>query len=583
MTEHARNLLRRMAFGGALSLTFALSSCQPKPIEPVGIELPIGDERVMILGAATHFAQGWPRSYLKHIHTLEVPHVRDSIYWELVEQNGGEYVFDHWRTTYPDNLAEIGVDFSITITGNHALYDDGVTVYKPEDVEALSAFLSETADRFPGLTAIEIGNEINSENFLKGPMLEADYPERVALYSQQLSGVSETIKATRPDMTIIGGAAHSVPVDFLDMMFDHDAAGAMDALAIHPYKTEPEHLDDELAVLRRQLGEQTPPIHVTEFGVSNPIGAADYLMKVVAVMATQGVEVAYWYAMVRQTNSDSVPLIEKNGELTDAGRAFRFAQRHLLSHPIRNISPDTHTYVFSLGDRMMLLWGEPRTLETSGPMRAFDATGTALETVPETLDPDQVVILVSNDPLRLDANVVLGPSPIIVDTFHDYHFEPATPDKPSFERFFIRNGERIDAQVFGGGDRKNSRWNPHFGHRNLRPIQIAPTGLVPVAFRTDDGLRKVDIVHRYTAQEPETVRLRARWTPREESVDGLAYEITLNGRKIRDATFTDPVDVTTAALALSPGDEIDIRLGVHGDPRNDVTSYRYQILKVEDK
>lgn len=573
-----------LAAGLALCLTLPLKACQQQQETDASIKLEPGQDQAMILGAATHFAQGWPEKYADHIDTLEIKNVRDAIYWDLVEERKGSYEFTSWRTTYPDTLAEMGVDVSITTTGTHDRYDDGNTVYKPHHVAALARFLSATLERFPNVTAVEIGNEINSENFLNGPLLEADYPRRIELYLRQLRGLYLQLEPLHPDKDIIGGAAHSVPVDFLSIMFEQDAADYMTALAIHPYKSAPEVLDDELALLRQRLNGNSPKIHVTEFGLSEPEKAADYLLKMIAVMATEGVEVAYWYAMVRQDNSEVVPLIEKDGELTEAGQAFQFAQRYLLTHPIKNVSPDSRTYAFLVGDKMLMLWGEPRSIKYTSRFAAYDSAGDKLEQLPLETHPETVVLLVSSDKVELGENILLGPSPIIADSFHDFQLVPSSaPDAPDakLERFFLKDGELIETQTFGGGDRKNSHWNPHFGHEHFRPAQITSDHLVPVAFRTDEGFDRIDIVHRYTAETDESVRVRVQWTPREQS-DGMTYRILLNEHVIREADFETPVDMTTAPLVLTPGDHIDIVLGTRKFPRNDIAQYRIQILESEE-
>ncbi|MEL6831267.1 MAG: hypothetical protein AAFO63_14140 [Pseudomonadota bacterium] len=96
----------------------------------------------------------------------------------LVEHDLGEYLLDKWRTTYPDEIAKRGGWLNITLLGAHEFYDDGHTVHSEEGIKALGDFTAAVIERISNVDSIEIGNEFNGNNFLRGEPGRADYRRR---------------------------------------------------------------------------------------------------------------------------------------------------------------------------------------------------------------------------------------------------------------------------------------------------------------------------------------------------------------------------------------------------------------------
>jgi len=51
------------------------------------------------------------------------------------------------------------------------------------------------------------------------------------------------VKALRPEVRVLGGAAVPVPLPWFEDLFAAGALGAMDAVAVHPYRSTPEGVE----------------------------------------------------------------------------------------------------------------------------------------------------------------------------------------------------------------------------------------------------------------------------------------------------------------------------------------------------
>lgn len=542
-------------------------------------------EKPMALGVQTHFSQGWRLPVLDLASEVGPILFRDGISWSQVEIEPGRYAFDLPSTSYPFDLRDAGREVSLTFAGTNPLYDAGGTPYTPEALEAHAAFVEATLDEFPFVDVIEIGNEFNSQPGVAGHVAEAPYDQRPAFYVELLQAVDERISKSHPDVRILGGATHSVPVGYLAELFELGAADHMDGLALHPYGLWPEEVPEILDALRRQMPDPGLPLHVTEFGTTDPERAAEYLGKMVTLMAANGVERAIWYALLRQSHSPVVPLLELDGTVTTAGKAFRFFNDTVLPNPVRDVSDDPFTYAFQAGERVLVVWGEPRALRITRPdVSAFSATGAPLDPV-EAIDPEAPIVLTSPEPLSPGNGVEFGPQPLLADSFHQFDLVRGTDNRGEtdpFERFALSNGEKADLEMLGGGETTGVLWNPRLGHPYLNPTRISANTLNPGMFvRPDGGATRVEMVHRYTAESDMAVNLKAEWQPAENTEDGITVTVSHNGETLLTTTSTERIDLDLPGLGLRAGDRLQFTVGPNGSPTGDTTRYRIQLARAE--
>ena len=179
--------------------------------------------------------------------------------------------------------------------------DGGQTPYTDAGRAAFADYVAAVLERFPSIGTIEIGNEFNGNNFVSGPVKNAGYDLRDDYYVKLLAAVHQKISVDFPNVKILGGATHSVPVGgYLRSTFDLGALNySTDRCA--PYKSDPENIGDHLGLLKMAMGSARQPIYVTEFGdnFQSLQEAPSYLVRMVSAMAGAGVHTATWYKCAR--------------------------------------------------------------------------------------------------------------------------------------------------------------------------------------------------------------------------------------------------------------------------------------------
>ncbi len=533
------------------------------------------------LGAASSFGQGWLPDILAAAQKIPVRDFRDEIYWQRIERPDGQFRFDQFMTTYPALLRGIGAQLSLIISAGHPSYDDGYTPYSPTGVRAFGKMAARMVAKFPAITSIEVGNEFNSQDFVSGPV-KADPPRlRAAHYVALLKSAYRQVKAQNPDIRILGGAVHSIPVAYLAEIFRLGGARFMDALAIHPYTTKVEQLVRQIAVLRRQKAARHLPIEVTEFGDPNPASAPAHLLKGYCQMALAGVSRLVWYPL-NQRGDGMVPLLDAGGNVTSVGQAFGFIERELAAQPVTDAAPDPFTYACRFGQNKMVIWGAARALTLKGDIRAFDPTGKAVLGEIPGISMTSPLLLIGTAPLEIGKNVLLAAQDIIADSFHQFAYPRAGetwPEGDPFERFTRRNGREVALVTSPGQDAPGALWTPSLGDPGDGYIRLTASFLRP------DGGKDapVFVVHRFRAKQNMTVAIAANFTPDDNSEDGVSVQIRLNDRLLGERTGKAAYDFSQAALDLNKGDRLEFIVGPNGNAAGDVTNYRITLRRVRQR
>lgn len=248
-------------------------------------------------GAMTHFAQGWDIDVMPLLAKLGVSNIRDELYWEHVEKTKGNFDF----TTFDPYMAEaksLGIQPRIVMDWGNPFYDDNKTPYTPEGCAAYGRYGQAILDHYGDqIKSLEIWNEYNG-SWCTPPASD----NRPHYYVQMLKAAYEAIKAKRPDVLVLGGAAVLLPPPYFEGIFKEDGLKYMDGIVIHPYRAIPEGVDEEIVVLKdlmKKYGEEKP-IWPTETGYIDTaeggrLRVARYLPRQYTLLMTQTEQPIFWY------------------------------------------------------------------------------------------------------------------------------------------------------------------------------------------------------------------------------------------------------------------------------------------------
>lgn len=541
----------------------------------------------MQLSAQTHFSQGWNTRLLNDIVSLGTDMIRDTVPWSLVETKAGVYNFDLRSAKWVNEALGAGLEVVLTFNPSNPIYDNGNSAHTHAGVAAFARFVVATLEAFPGVTAVEIGNEYNTNSFMKGPVANASKEERDEFYTKLVAAVDTALAAANLDVEIVGASTHSIPVDYFADLAGSGALDHVDSVSIHPYSTEPEQFAAQLALLRQTIGADTI-IRVTEFGdtFENLADAPAFLAKMVAVMAEAGVASANWYAFARQSFFPNMELWDPQQNVaTPAGTTFKLLESMLADgDSVTRVDAGSHTYFYSFGTDTAILWGEPRGVTLGRGVTAYDLAGQRITDL-ANLSPDTPVILRTTsgdiaDKVRFDA------SPLLADSYHDFDLTGGTGPWT----YFAENGLGKDFALatMGGGHRAGEPWNPYLGLASLRPFQISSDTVAAADFsaKRDRPTTEFSTVERFTATEAGKIVIRGHWDVAERTDDGVLLTIELNGKAIYTKVIFDVAgghvfDLELTDIMLRPGDTVDFEISTRGNAEGDLTSRRIQIFDQE--
>ena len=279
----------------------------PDPAAPPAVEtaltiLPTPDapSRNSPFGVVTHFAKDWPTDIIPLIGKAGITRIRDEQPWRKVEKDSGQYQFPPRLSGYMEALAAEKIDPLIVLAFSNPLYDNDKTPFDDQGRAAYGAYAGAVAQHYRGqVAALEVWNEY-SGSFCDGPCRS----DRPAYYAAMLKQAYKSLKAANPSVTVAGGAAVPIPLDYFDGLFRHGALDAMDAIVIHPYRKIPEGVEDKIEGLRQMMQRYgaVKPIWATEFGDTADMhksrdDVARYLVRMSTLLLAAGTERIYWYLL----------------------------------------------------------------------------------------------------------------------------------------------------------------------------------------------------------------------------------------------------------------------------------------------
>ncbi|MEO6750724.1 MAG: glycosyl hydrolase [Chthoniobacteraceae bacterium] len=253
-------------------------------------------------GVMTHFAHGWTTEIMQLLARGGIAHFRDEQYWQNVEPTPGKYTFGNFDA-YMTTAATLGLNPLVVLDFANSNYDSGYSPYTAGGRAGYANYCQAVVSQYnPQIDTVEIWNEYNG-SFFSNPVTNPP-PDRASLYTEMLSTAYTAIKAVRPGVRVVGGACVPVPLPWFQSLFALGAQNYMDVLDVHPYRSIPEGVESDIAALQALSATynngQPKPIWATECGAPDTVNPgrqdmARYLVRLMTLMRSAGVERAYWY------------------------------------------------------------------------------------------------------------------------------------------------------------------------------------------------------------------------------------------------------------------------------------------------
>lgn len=511
----------------------------------------------MELGVQTHFSQNWNAGLLDKLAGLGVTEIRDSQPWAAVETVAGQYVFTPTLTNYMDRAEGLGVNALLTFASANTLYDNGLTPYTAAGRQAYANYIVAVLEKYGSqVEEIEIWNEFNTGNFT-GPAGEND----AYFYTELLKTVYETVKPLFPDVKILGGSVNVVGVGAIESLLKLGALDYMDGVAVHPYRSNPEHLDDELAHLQEVMARygEVKPIYATEFGnqFTDPTEVPDFLVKTVTLMASVHVEEAYWYALIDQSFFQNMGLYTTSGEAKPAAAAFAFVQSELLSQgdPVRVDTGDDMTLVYRYGPDTYVMWSSGRDV-------AFSADGVFYNTMGQQIAAPTELTM--TPVIFRGSSYTLGESDVVADSLMQF-------GEGDWQYFAKSASGTLTPLINVDWD-----WTSYLGSKYTKPLRVNADSIAPAG----TGANPIQVVERFTSDRAQTISIDASWTTGSTG-DGVDLHILVNGVEIFSQIFHGTLTLDGMEVTLRAGDTLDFAMGPNQYVGGDSTGRRIILTRVE--
>lgn len=526
----------------------------------------------MRLGAASSFSQGWNEALFEAALALPVTNWRDSLRWADIEKVEGQYVFITPMTKYPARLTRRKVRLTLTLNWGNPLYDAGHTPHSPAALAAFSRFVAELVRRYPAIDTLEIGNEINGNNFVNGPVRDANLAGRRVYHLAMVKSAAEGVRQAGRSVRVIGGSVHSLPAGFLWPLLESRDATFLEGLAIHPYTTPIDQLPAQIGVLRRHPVARDKRLYITELGSRDPRTAPDELVRAYATLSSLGAKEMDWYPL-NERGDGFVPLLRRDGEATDAGRAYRFAIDHLTAFRGLDRSPDRFTFIHEFGPRTWVLWGAPRVVRIDdAKVSAFGATGKHLGAQDLMMDETRVIVLQGREPLTLGGNVKLGCTALIADSLYDFTY-PASDTVPASAGFTLysrKAGRLLPLATLPGQQVEGVPWTPYLG----REASALPRASADLALPSpsEDAL-----ILEYRVSRGGALHVLGEFTAAHVGARGADIRFSIDGRRITQPQRSSGY-VIDRQLQAKSGQNLAFAIRWNESARDSATKYRVRLF-----
>lgn len=526
----------------------------------------------MRLGAASNFSQGWNEAVFGAALALPIANWRDSLRWADIEKVEGQYVFNTPMTKYPARLTERNARLTLTLNWGNPLYDTGHTPHSPAALAAFSRFVAELVRRYPAIDTLEIGNEINGNNFVNGPVRDTNLAGRRAYHLAMVKSAAEGVRQAARSVRVIGGSVHSLPAGFLWPLLESRDAAFLEGLAIHPYTTPIDQLPAQVGVLRRHPAARDKPLYITELGSRDPRTAPDELVRAYATLSSLGAKELNWYPL-NERGDGFVPLLRRNGEITDAGRAYRFAIDHFTAFRGVDRSPDRFTFIHEFGPRTWVLWGAPRAVRIdNAKVSAFSATGKRLGAQDLMMDETRVIVLQGREPLALGGNVRLDCTALIADSLYGFTYPApgAALASTGFTLYSRKAGSLLPLETLPGQQVEGVPWTPYLGRQGYALPRVSADLALPSP--GEDA-----VVMEYRVSHGGSLQVLGEFTAATAGARGADISFSIDGRQITQPQRSSGY-VIDRQLQVRPGQKLAFAIRWNESARDSATKYRVRLF-----
>ncbi len=378
-------------------------------------------------GISTHLAwakEGWSPELSKLIRRAGAKSFRDEITWESLEYEKGKYRKPANRDAFMKRTLQDDLQPFIILNYTNPFYDQNSTPYTDEGRQGYADYGVALLDLYGNqIESIEVYNEFNGSFGSRGNGIAASRPD---YYFKMLKATYETVKAARPDVTVVGMATAGTPLNWIEEVFKLGGLQYMDAVSIHPYQSQrpPDGMIDAVrstqALMRQYNNGQVKPIWYTEIGwpTKASIGIpenmqANYLVRTYVQALGEGVEKVFWYDLMNDGMQEDYHehhfgmlrnREDEKGAFTPKPSYASYAAmtRELIGAAFveqEYAGTDIYSYKFDKsGESLRVVWSnEPMqaAIETNSPIQIPDMMGNT-----ETYSPYQgkVYITLSGEP-----------------------------------------------------------------------------------------------------------------------------------------------------------------------------------------
>ncbi|MEU4290044.1 glycosyl hydrolase [Kribbella sp. NPDC026596] len=223
-----------------------------------------------MIGAGTHFGGSWSTDLVPVLAQSGARGGRDEAYWSSAETTPGTYAFPAKVTNYLQAYQTNGIDPLLVADYGNCLYDCPDQLFNAPYTDAgrtaFANYANALANQYPQVHNLAVWNEwdVNAA----GPANKT--PDS---YLALLKATYTKLKATHPDLTIVGGGDTDVTQQAWFQTFCQlGGLKYLDVVSIHPYNFlhAPESLgaaiDQVRATIRQYNGGVDKPIWITESG-----------------------------------------------------------------------------------------------------------------------------------------------------------------------------------------------------------------------------------------------------------------------------------------------------------------------------
>ena len=274
----------------------------PEPIFPLGV------------GINIHFAKDHEKD-LEMIAAAGFRFIRMDFFWSNIERRKGEYDWSEYDALtsdlekhgirayyildYSNPLYEVAATSTNPVTGKVEI-QEAPSPQHPESVAAFARWAGAATEHFRGRRVVwEIWNEPNISFWKPKP--------DVAQYTALALAAFKAIRAADPQACIVAPAAAGFQWDFLETVLKSGALEYLDAVSVHPYRSQPpETTAADFRRLRELIEHCAPhakriPILSGEWGYSSNTRGVSQEMQAAFIARQQlsnllnAVPISIWY------------------------------------------------------------------------------------------------------------------------------------------------------------------------------------------------------------------------------------------------------------------------------------------------